>query len=116
MKTFLYCLTSVRNGKEDGVTVYGGDNYNFTQVLAVIDAENAESAAKALGTNIQDYIDRGSSVGSPTIYRISPINNRIQCHEGSGIGEFFFSIKELAREDSIHRNLPELIAKKVTVR
>jgi hypothetical protein len=94
MKTFLYILTSQRNGDKDGVLVFGGDTYYNEQLLAVIDAPTAEDAAEALNLTIVDTWVR-SSFNFPTLSTIyytskpSTDTNRM----------FFLFLKELEESD-----------------
>lgn len=115
MKVFLYCLTSIRNGSEDGVAVMSGSHYYHDHLLAVIEAENAEHAARALNTKILSSFER-SSVNCPTIYYTSdyyegrerPLNHREE-------GYFFLSLKEPEEGDmNKHPNFEEKIRLKVT--
>ncbi len=115
MKTFLYRLTSLRDGRKDGTTVFGGTHYNCDQLLVVIEADDAEHAAQALNTRIVGSFDR-SNVNCPTVYYTSsyygegaqrPLNDKE--------GYFFLSLKELEKGDEIiHSNLKEKIRLKVT--
>lgn len=70
MKTFLYRLTSLRDGRKDKTTVLGGSYYHHDQLLMIIEAEDAEHAAHALNTKIVGSFDR-SSVNCPTVYYTS---------------------------------------------
>lgn len=114
MKTFLYRLTSLRDGRKDGKIVLGGTHYHHDQLLLVIEAEDVEHAAHALNIKIVGSFDR-SSVNCPTVYYTSnyyredtgkPLNNNE--------GYFFLSLKELEKGDEInHHDLKEKIRLKV---
>lgn len=104
MKTFLHILTSVRDGRADGVIVLGGTHYHHRQLLMVIEAEDVERAAQVLNLRITDSFDR-SSVSCPTIYYLGHCG-----HEGS------LSLKELEPGDEIaHPDLEEKMRSKVIV-
>lgn len=115
MKTFLYRLTSLRDGKKDGATVLGGTHYHHDQLLAVIEANDAEHAAQALNTRIIGSFDR-SSVNCPTIYYTSSYYGEdIRRPPNDEEGYFFLSLKELEEGDgNIHSDLKEKIHLKVT--
>lgn len=106
-KRFLYCLTTIRDARKDGTTVLGGTHYHHDQLLAVIEANDAEHAARALHVSVRSWFDR-SSVGCPTIYYISdyyagkkrPLNDKKDY--------FFFSLKEEEQgDDQKHLELAE---------
>lgn len=104
LKTFLYILTTLRDGASDEQVVFGGNLYYHPQLLMVIDAVDAEQAALALNTQITGSFDRSSS-NLPTIYYVGkPGEVPIQ-----KVGEFFFSIKEPERGDE--RKFPDLATK-----
>lgn len=115
MKTFLYILTSLRNGKTDRIFVMGGTHYHHDQLLMVIEAEDAQHAAQALNTQIIGSFDR-SSVKCPTVYYTSnyyaaekkrPLNDEE--------GYFFLSLKELETSDrGTHPDLDTKLRLKVT--
>lgn len=115
MKIFLYLLTSLRDGRKDGITVLGGTHYHHDQLLAVIEADDAEHAARALNTKIVGSFDR-SSVNCPTVYYTSNYYGKdIQRPLNDEEGYFFLSLKELEKGDEItHPDLKEKIRLKVT--
>ena len=114
MKKFLYCLTSIRDGKKDGVTVFGGTHYHHNQLLMVIEAVDIERAARALNVRVISSFDR-SGVNCPTIYYTSGHYEDKSCPEKDKEGYFFLSLKELESGDAImHPDLAEKIRLKIT--
>jgi hypothetical protein len=114
MKTFLYLLTSLRDGGRDGVFVMGGTRYHRDQLLAVIEAVDAEHAAKALNIQIVGSFDR-SSVNCPTIYYTSDYYGGKPHPPNHPEGYFYLSLKELESGDEItHPDLKNKIRYKVT--
>ncbi len=115
MKTFLYILTTLRDGSKDGVPVVSGTHYSHHQLLAVIEAEGVNHATRALNTKVVRSFDR-SKEGCSTVYYTSdyygvelkePFNHKE--------GHFFFSLKELEPSDvSTYPDLDEKIRLKVT--
>jgi hypothetical protein len=113
MKTFLYCITSLRDGSEDGQTVWGGTHYHHDQLLVVIDAVDVEHAAGALNTKVIGSFVR-SSVKCPTIYYTSDYYGGKQHPDDHPEGYFFLFLKELESSDKImFPNLEEKIHFKV---
>lgn len=114
MKTFLYILTSIRNGSKDGAIVLGGTHYHHDQLLAVIDAVDAEHAAQALNIKIVSLFDR-SRVNCPTVYYTSDYYGGGEHPLNHPEGYFFLSLKELEKGDEIkHPDLKDKIRLKVT--
>lgn len=108
MKIFLYLLTSVRNGKADGVTVLGGNNHNYNhdQVLMAIEANDASHAAGALRIKIVDTFDR-SSEGLPTIYHTSSYYPEGAARPTDNPeGYFYLWLRELVNDD--YKTFPNL--------
>jgi len=114
MKTFLYLISSLRDGQKDSEIVVGGTHYHHEQLLVVIEAENAEHAARALNIQILTSMDR-SSVGLPTIYYTSDYYGGPDKHPlNHGEGYFFLALKEIEKSDSdTHPDLEEKMRLKV---
>ncbi len=113
MKTFLYILTSLRDGDKDGVFVVSGPRYYHEQLLMAIEAVDVEQAAQALNTKIVNSFDR---LNLPTIHCTSSYykddNQRPARYEE---GYFFFSLKEPELFDrEKYPDLEEKIRFKVT--
>lgn len=114
MKTFLYILTSLRDGKKDGVGVIGGTHYHRDQLLLIIEATDVEQAARAMNVKIVGSFDR-SSVSCPTIYYTSDYYGGRQHPLNHEEGYFFLSLKELEPSDgNKFPDLKEKIRFKVT--
>ena len=114
MKTFLYLLTSLRNGKKDGEMVIGGTMYHHDQLLAVIEAVDVKRAAKALNIKIVGSFDR-SSVNCPTVYYTSDYYKGKRHPSNHPEGYFYLSLKELEKGDeNKHPDLKKKIRFKVT--
>ena len=115
MKTFLYILTSLRDGDKDGVLVVSGPCYYHDQLLAAIEARDVEHAAQAINTKIIRSFDR-SSVNLPTIYYTSSyigVDNPRPVNDKEGY--FFFSLKEPEPFDkNKYPDLEEKIRFKIT--
>ena len=113
MKTFLYSLTTLRDGRKDDETVIGGTHYHRNQLLLVIEAAEVEQAARALNIIILNSFDR-SSVNCPTIYYTSDYYGGRQHPLNHPEGYFFLSLKELEPGDkNKHPDLEEKIRFKV---
>jgi hypothetical protein len=114
MKTFLYRLTSLRRGEEDGVSVLSGTHYYHDELLIVIDARDAEHAACALNTKILGTFDR-SSEGLPIIYYTSDYYGGRPHPLNHPEGYFYFSLKEFEDSDrNTHPDLEENLRRKIT--
>ena len=114
MKTFLYILTSLRDGRKDGASVIGGTHYHHDQLLLIIEADDVEQAARALNVKVLSSFDR-SSVNCPTIYYTSDYYDGREHPLNHPEGYFFLSLKEIEPSDkATHPDLKEKIRFKVT--
>ena len=114
MKTFLYFLTSFRSGAKDKAVIIGGTHYYHEHLLMVIEAIDAQQAARALNTKIVDTFDR-SGVHCPTIYYTSEYFGNRKAPPDHPEGYFYLSLREIEPSDEIsHPDLKEKIRLKVT--
>lgn len=118
MKTFLYCLCTLRDGAKDNVSVPGGRIYYHDYLLLVIDAVDVEHAVRALHAKIFGSFVRSSpSLSSPlvTIYYTSDyygVGNKRP--DNFPEGYFYFYLKEAEASDTItHPNLAERMHYKI---
>jgi hypothetical protein len=96
------------------VWVLGGTLYYHHQLLLVIEADDAEQAAKALGTKIVGSFDR-SRANLPTVYYTGISHENQDRASNHKEGCFFLSLKELEPGDeSTHPDLVEKTHLKVT--
>ncbi len=114
MKMFLYYLCTLRDGRKDNTPVLGGTHYHRDQLLLVIEAKDAEHAARALNTKIIGSFDRSDAKlptgGLPDIYYTSDYYGGGKHPFNHPEGYFFLALKEMRDKDEI--TFPDL-AKKI---